>query len=397
MKIKTLALSLAAFTALSLVGCSSAPKTISMDDVTTVTVFNSGTEGVNSFRIPTIATAVDGSLIVAGEARHETWKDKSHTDVYLKRSTDGGVTWSESIDITGAINDGHAFMDPLLIVEKGSGKIWLFATRWVEFNKDVANNRAFVSVSVDNGATWSTPSDITEEIVMPGAFIMGFGPGSGIQIEEGSYASRLIVPTRQAVKASAEDNEDTARSYCVTVYSDDAGDSWKIGEGISPAEECQIAYCGEDNLNLNIRGRGYRYDAFSADGGLTWSKPTRAEGIPGVENGCQASVMSIGGNGVLFCGIQGAEPIGDYDNRCKLTLYRSADGAKTWSESQLLYEAATGYCCMTTLNDGRLAIVMEAGDQSGFTRIPSRPMGWMRLDVMILPREVTDLNCWFEE
>ena len=66
------------------------------------------------------------------------------------------------------------------------------------------------------------------------------------------------------------------------------------------------------------------------------------------------------------------------------------------TRSQLLYDLAAGYPDMTLLGDGRLAIVFEAGPEKGFITRSSRPAGWMRLDVLILPREVADYGYWFE-
>ena len=50
---------------------------------------------------------------------------------------------------------------------------------------------------------------------------------------------------------------------------------------------------------------------------------------------------------------------------------------------------------MTVLEDGRLAIVFEAGPEKGFVKQANRPPGWMRLDILILPKEITDYDYWF--
>ena len=64
------------------------------------TVFSAGDDNVNSYRIPSLLTAKDGSLLVFCEARRESWKDKSRTDIVVKRSTDNGRTWSAMQDLT---------------------------------------------------------------------------------------------------------------------------------------------------------------------------------------------------------------------------------------------------------------------------------------------------------
>lgn len=77
--------------------------TISLSQIETSTPFTAGT-GANSYRIPSIVTAGDGSLLVFCEARHESWMDKSHTDIVVRRSTDNGQTWSEAVNLTASAN-----------------------------------------------------------------------------------------------------------------------------------------------------------------------------------------------------------------------------------------------------------------------------------------------------
>ena len=88
-------------------------QTVSQENIsglTKYTVFSAGDNDVNSYRIPSIATAKDGSLLVFCEARRESWQDKSRTDVVVKRSTDNGQTWSSMQDLTKG--SSGAYMDP---------------------------------------------------------------------------------------------------------------------------------------------------------------------------------------------------------------------------------------------------------------------------------------------
>lgn len=363
--------------------------TISLSQIETSVAFTGGT-GANSFRIPSMITAADGALLVFCEARHESWKDKSYTDVVVKRSTDNGRTWSELINLTGSINEGkgYAFMDPTPVVDKSTGKIFLFCCRWLKLNTDTSNNRAFMIVSSDNGKTWTSPEDVTGKVLANGHFCAGFGPGAGIQIANGPHFGRLILSSRQF-------NGTVSKGY--VVYSDDHGATWKIGSEVL-AGESQIAECGGNRLTMNIRRSSDRYSAFSNDGGQSWTTASKDSGLPSVAGGCQASVLHIGGNMVLYCGPKGGVRTANNDNRSDLILYRSPTGAEGWTRSKILYELAAGYSDMTLLDDGRLAIVFEAGPEKGFTlvRDEQRPEGWMRLDVLVLPKEVTDYGYWFE-
>ena len=67
--------------------------------LTSVDVFTSGADGYHTFRIPAIEIAADGTLLAFAEARKHTSEDpgfgKQDIDLVLKRSTDGGKTWSK--------------------------------------------------------------------------------------------------------------------------------------------------------------------------------------------------------------------------------------------------------------------------------------------------------------
>ena len=63
------------------------------------TVFSAGDDNVNSYRIPSLLTTKDGTLLVFCEARRDSWRDKSRTDIVVKRSEDTGKTWSVMQDL----------------------------------------------------------------------------------------------------------------------------------------------------------------------------------------------------------------------------------------------------------------------------------------------------------
>jgi hypothetical protein len=45
---------------------------------------------------------------------------------------------------------------------------------------------------------------------------------------------------------------------------------------------------------------------------------------------------------------------------------------------------------MANLPDGRVAIVWESGDTPAFVRTREREPGWMRIDIRVLPKGVSD-------
>jgi len=64
-----------------------------------VDVYTSGTCGYHTFRIPTIETAPNGTVVAFAEARKHSGADpgfgRQDIDLALKVSTDGGRTWSK--------------------------------------------------------------------------------------------------------------------------------------------------------------------------------------------------------------------------------------------------------------------------------------------------------------
>ena len=346
------------------------------------TVFNAGNDSVNSYRIPSVLTAKDGSLLVFCEARRESWKDKSRTDIVMKRSTDGGKTWTTMQDLTQGTTG--AYMDPTPVLDAVTGKIFLFTTFWPADDHSGMGNRAILVTSDDNGATWSRVQDVTASIVPENHRIGGFGPGSGLQMKGEKYKNRLILPAR-VVDIKSNKASDLA------FYSDNHGETWTMGQGGDTDDEFQIAESPNDVLIYNARVPNARKVATSTDGGASWSATVIENALPGVSKGCQGSVIGKG-NTLYYSGIRGIDETDLYDERAGLALYKSTDSGKTWDKGLLMFDKASGYSCMTFLPDGRMAVIFESADTNGFTRKsvegtkpPQRPVGWMRLDLIIIP------------
>ncbi len=346
----------------------------------TSTVFNAGKEHVNSYRIPSIITAKDGSLIVFCEARHESWRDKSHTDIVMKRSTDNGKTWSSTLNLTNGKTG--AYMDPTAVVDKKSGKIFLFTTFWPADNHTGTANLAFLITSSDNGKTWTNPINITSKVFKNSIKPLGFGPGNGIQIAGNKYKNRLVIPIRAHFPIEG--------TRVATIYSDNGGKDWTVGKPGENDDELQIAESPRNTIIYNARTPGARMVAHSYNGGETWTSATKDTYLPAASKGCHSSILAKRST-LYFCGIEGIKETADFDERGRLMLFKSNDGGNSWNKGTLLYDKAAGYSSMTFLKNGKIAIVFETTDSRSFTRRsipdtnpPKRPEGWMRLDVMIV-------------
>ena len=58
-------------------------------------LFISGKDGYHTYRIPALITTAEGSLLAFCEGRRNSRSDHGDIDIMLKRSTDGGETWSD--------------------------------------------------------------------------------------------------------------------------------------------------------------------------------------------------------------------------------------------------------------------------------------------------------------
>jgi sialidase-1 len=59
----------------------------------TMVLFNGGSEGYHSFRIPSIVRCNSGTLIAFAEGRMSSNKDYGNINLVYKRSTNNGSTW----------------------------------------------------------------------------------------------------------------------------------------------------------------------------------------------------------------------------------------------------------------------------------------------------------------
>ena len=159
-----------------------------------------------------------GTLLAFAEARREGAGDAGDIDLVLKRSEDGGVSWSP-LQVVGD-NGPNTFGNPCPVVDRTTGTIWLLTTqnRGTDREKDIiagtsqASRSVAVLHSTDDGVTWSAPTDITASVKRADWTWYATGPGVGIQTRTG----RLVIPGNHAVSG-------TAIHHSHVVFSDDGG------------------------------------------------------------------------------------------------------------------------------------------------------------------------------
>jgi sialidase-1 len=340
-------------------------------------VYVSGDDGYNTYRIPSIIAISEGGLLAFCEGRRDSWRDKSPTDLLVKRSDDGGRSWSDQITVVAACPD--AAMDACPVVDSADGTIWLVYDRYPEGFKwetghGMDSGTCWVTKGTKDGTSWSVPRNITADTKDKAWSAIAHGPGVGIQTGSG----RIVIPCNFMIGSERK----PSAAGCFITYSDDHGRSWKLGGSVGPEmNESQVVELSNGNLMLNmrsLRGRGCRAQSISTDEGMTWSPP---EDVPVlVEPACQGSIVKypaehgLGDRILLF-----ANPA-DKDDRINLTIRASYDDGATWSVARTVNEGGSSYCCLVVLADGSIGVLYERIDNRRQDRQRThRDRGWLNL------------------
>jgi len=302
-----------------------------------IQLYAQGDAGYDTFKIPTMITAANGTILCFAEARSEHKDDWSKTDVVVRKSYDFGSTWTP-LEVIIEENDlviGNACP----VVEKSTGFIWLIFCK--------QNFTVFKTHSEDNGESWTTPVEITNDVKLPGWTWYATGPSHGIQLSDGT----LVIPA---------DHVENRKMKAHVIYSKDSGASWQLGGTIPGGEEATLAELDSGDLYINIRPvkPGFRVTALSGDKGLTWNNIAFDKTLP--DPACQGNLIKVEKpGGSLYVFSNSADSL----HREKMTVRLSNDECKTWSASKVLYEGMTSYSALSLIDaqSGTVACVFEHG------------------------------------
>ena len=337
------------------------------------TLWQKGVGGYDTYRIPAVATATNGALLAFCEGRVNSSGDAGDIDIVLRRSADNGATWSDQQVVW---SDGsNTCGNPVPIVDRDTGRVVLLMT-WnlgtdgesAIVNKTSADTRrVFIVYSDDNGATWTTPTEITSSVKDPGWGWYATGPGGGVQIAKGGHAGRLV---------AACDHSNASGAYCShVIYSDDGGTTWQLGGTVPDTglNECQVAELSDGRLIVNMRNYNRTVKArrisYSADAGATWSAPVYDAAL--IEPICEAALERVRWPTASQTGIVAFLNPANETSRVNLTLRLSTDDASTWTQSQVLCTGPSAYSDLSVAENGGIVAVYECGTNSAYEEICS--------------------------
>jgi sialidase-1 len=353
-----------------------------------IVVWKAGEDGYRIFRIPGMVVTVRGTVLAYAEARKSDRGDWGTIDIVMRRSTDGGRTWSASqkiADVEGpkqknpvALAQGLAatgevtYNNPVAIPDRSGSVHFVFCLEYM---------RAFYMRSDDDGVSWSKPVEITAAF---GQFrpeydwkVLAAGPGHGIQLTNG----RLLIPVWLSTGTGGHAHRPSVASV---IYSDDRGTTWRRGEiaipntpeFVFPSETAAVQLAdGRVMLNARSESKAHRrLVTISRDGATGWSIPRFDGGLP--EPICMASLVrysnakSGGRNRILFANPYNLER-GDGKNtaglprdRRNLSVQLSYDEGMTWPVRKSVEPGWSGYSDLAVAADGTVLLLYERGGES---------------------------------
>lgn len=353
-----------------------------------INLFTSNKDGYALYRIPGIIVTKAGSVLAYCEARRTGTSDWDTIDLYLRRSTDGGRSWSERrriADVTGpktrnpvaierkqANADDVTYNNPVAIADENGSVHFLFCLEYA---------RCFYLRSDNDGETWSQPLEITNTFQ---AFrreynwrVLATGPGHGIQLRNG----RLIVPVWLSLGTAGNGHSPSVSSV---IFSDDHGLNWRRGDiavpntpaTLNPSETVAVEL-SDGHVMLNVRNHAPQHRRLvttSSDGATGWTRPRLDDAL--VEPVCMASLVRFPWRAadhrsrLVFANphnlerADGAAKPGGSRDRKNLSIRFSDDDGRTWSVPQPLEPGNSAYSDLAVLPDRTVLCFYERGGET---------------------------------
>ena len=369
--------------------CISASWTWASDAPERTVLFNMGDYDSQYWRIPALVTAADNSLVAVVDKRGSSLGDLPNTiSIMSRRSTDNGKNWSEPVVVAQGGN-GKTYGDPAVVLDKKTGNlICMFVGDQGLWNATPYNRQGiYVSKSTDNGVSWSEPVAITDQVYANhSSWYAGFaGSGHGLCLKDGRLMFVLAIRATSATGVPLHNyaiySDDGGNNWTLsTNAATTAGDEAKVVE----LED------GDILMSIRNPSKGNRIFCKSTDRGQTWGKAYFETELKDpacngdiIRYSYSTDEGSEGKSRLLHSLPESTT------TRENVTIYLSEDDGETWPIKKRLVDGYSAYSSLTVLSDGTIGALVEEGKwdsnlpgEDGFQLVFYRfTMDWLTSDV----------------
>lgn len=373
---------------------SAAPSTTTKPTCTSSVPYTAGTGGYASYRIPAVVTTNTGTILAFAEGRRNGVGDAGDIDTVLRRSDDGGCSWTPMQVVTAG--KGQNRNNPAVVFDpETKAVVVLTLVRSDTVTELQIRNgslpasegmQVYEQQSTDDGETFTNPRNITSQVARDNWRWNVVGPGHGIVLTKGPHKGRILFGANHSVAPPAGSTENPMADSLLAahaVYSDDHGKTWHVGfvqdntDGVVNGNETTAAQLPDGDVYFSTRNQNgsaasHRADARSADGGASLRAPIAP----------QASLASVPVIEAGLLQLTGAAPTplllsspSDPNARRAMTIFASGDGGKTWRVAKKISDAPAAYSDLAELDAGTLGLLYETGKASEnetitFLRVP---------------------------
>ena len=304
------------------------------------------------YHVPSIAVAPDGGILAFCEER---WRspcdDTGECRIVMKKSMDGGDTWSELSHLHKKAGAKY-HMGSVVTVPRSGSVLLMCGGGWLK--------------SLDNGDAWQKWRP-----TMPGmqdASTHGSSPG--IILRHGIYEGRILWPARAIVSQTGY-NDSSIRDrrekcYSIALYSDDDGQTINASNTfLQGTGEACLAEGLDGEIYFNARAYfddGKRRTAVSQDGGGHFSEIAPATNLRELSQGCNAAMVRYppelcGGRDILLF----VNPDTTGQHREHGVVHVSHDGGRTWPLKKEIGKWGDwfDYASMAVAKDGTVLVMYK--------------------------------------
>ncbi|MFO7958371.1 MAG: sialidase family protein [Candidatus Brocadiia bacterium] len=324
-------------------------------------------------RLPKIVVTREGSVLAFARGCR-----------VMRRSEDQGETWSPVRDVNAKGNGN-------VVVDRTTGDVLI-----------VRPLEACLWRSRDDGKTWKREAITLKPNKIGHGTPDGVPVGdvsaceSGITLQHGEHKGRLVMPVRVQLHRSDRFQEDRQEywqyHYNTSIYSDDGGATWQVGEPVqSGTGEGTLAELSDGRIYYNSRCHmavdGRRRIAWSYDGGYRWvdwhlSDELFEVGGPAYfkygrrpSYGCNAGLVRVPAGAaeepdvLLYSAPDNPGATSPHSGRVRMTVWMSTDGARNWPHKRLVYEGPSAYSSLAADEHGNVYLLFERGESELYQSI----------------------------